>query len=167
MALNLPNNLVFVPLDVLTAEELNQLMANDTFIANQFPLSGDNIATGAVNTTKLANSAVTSSKIDWTTIKGSGQYIDLGPIRIQWGNTQGADLSGKTVTLPAPFANDTYTVATSANFYETGSSYWWCFVKSQTTTSFVVNGGFQPSSGGAGSADSSMWVMWIAIGLKP
>ena len=40
MALILPYpNLDFVPLDVLTAEEMNEIVANYTFIANQFPPS--------------------------------------------------------------------------------------------------------------------------------
>lgn len=62
MALTLPYpSLSFVPLDVLTAEEMNEIVANYTYIANQFPIGSANIA----------SSAVTSSKIDWTTIKYS------------------------------------------------------------------------------------------------
>lgn len=38
MALTLPYpNLDFVPLDILTAEEMNEIVANYTYIANQFP----------------------------------------------------------------------------------------------------------------------------------
>lgn len=63
MALSLPYNLVFVPLDVLTAEELNNLMADISYIGNQFPISSSNIGSGAVGSTQLASSAVTSAKI--------------------------------------------------------------------------------------------------------
>lgn len=63
MALSLPYNLVFVPLDVLTAEELNNLMADINFISNQFPLTSDKIGSGAIGSTQLASNAVTSAKI--------------------------------------------------------------------------------------------------------
>lgn len=42
--INLPYpDLDFVPLDILTAPELNQIVANYTYIANQFPIGGNNI----------------------------------------------------------------------------------------------------------------------------
>lgn len=63
MALSLPYNLVFVPLDVLTAEELNNLMADISYISNQFPLTSSNIGSGAIGSTQLATNAVTSAKI--------------------------------------------------------------------------------------------------------
>lgn len=44
MPLALPYpSMVFVPLDVLTADELNQIVANYEFIANQFPITLDQI----------------------------------------------------------------------------------------------------------------------------
>ena len=54
MALTLPYpDMVFVPLDILTAEEQNQLVGNIEFLANQFPLSASNIADGAVTADKI------------------------------------------------------------------------------------------------------------------
>ena len=44
MSLALPYpSMVFVPLDVLTADEMNHIVANYEFIANQFPITSDNI----------------------------------------------------------------------------------------------------------------------------
>lgn len=44
MALALPYpDLDFVPLDILTAEEMNQIVANYTHVAGQFPITSDNI----------------------------------------------------------------------------------------------------------------------------
>lgn len=44
MALTLPYpSLVFVPLDILTAEEQNEIVANYTYIANQFPIQTANM----------------------------------------------------------------------------------------------------------------------------
>lgn len=57
MALTLPYpDMVFVPLDILTAEEQNQLVGNIEFLANQFPIMSTNIA----------NDAVQSTNIDWS-----------------------------------------------------------------------------------------------------
>ena len=58
MALTLPYpSMNFVPLDILTAAEQNQLVANIEYIANQFPITNANIGSQAVK----------SSNIDWTT----------------------------------------------------------------------------------------------------
>ena len=47
MALTLPYpSMNFVPLDVLTAAEQNQLVANIEYIANQFPVTSSNIDWG-------------------------------------------------------------------------------------------------------------------------
>lgn len=60
MAATLPYpSIVFVPLDVLTAEELNQMAQNITALANMFPITSAGIG----------NAAVKSSNIDWTTMK--------------------------------------------------------------------------------------------------
>ena len=62
MALVLPYpSMVFVPLDVLTAEEMNQIVANYEFIANQFPLTSDKIDWSTAP-------SVAINKIDWSTI---------------------------------------------------------------------------------------------------
>lgn len=68
MALSLPNNISFVPLDVLTAEELNQVIQNIDFIAEQFPIAASSIGSGAIGTNQLANGAVTSDKISYSSV---------------------------------------------------------------------------------------------------
>lgn len=84
MALTLPYpNMDFVPLDILTASELDQMVANIEYIASGsvFPISSANIADNAITTAKIGNNAVTSSKIDFTTL-GFGNYslseVDTG-----------------------------------------------------------------------------------------
>lgn len=44
----------FVPLDVLTAEEMNHMSANDQYLAGLFPVSSANITDGAVTNAKLS-----------------------------------------------------------------------------------------------------------------
>lgn len=76
MALALPYpDMDFVPLDILTAAEQDQLVANIEYIANQFPLTGTNIGTGAV----------TEDKIDFTT------FANYGVIEEIVGTTTGND----------------------------------------------------------------------------
>lgn len=69
MTLTLPNpDMVFVPLDILTADEMNKMVANTQYIANQFPIASANIADSAVTGAKIASNTVKSQNIDWTTI---------------------------------------------------------------------------------------------------
>lgn len=68
MSLTLPYpDMVFVPLDILTAQELNEIVSNVEYISDQFPISSANIANNAVNTAQVANAAVTADKIDFGT----------------------------------------------------------------------------------------------------
>lgn len=67
MTLTLPNpSINFVPLDVLTAEELNEVVANINTIADAFPISAANIANGSITSAKIGNSAVNASAINWS-----------------------------------------------------------------------------------------------------
>lgn len=67
MAISLPNpGMVFVPLDVLTAEELNQIVQNIDTLAELFPLKAAQIGANAIGTNQLSNAAVTAPKLDWS-----------------------------------------------------------------------------------------------------
>lgn len=117
----------FTPLDVLTADELDQLVANINAV-NGGTAGTSQIADGAITTAKLASSAVSSTKIDWPTIigtivdsdvAGSG-YIDLGTIRIQWKNNRYSSLTTTAGafnswddTWSVPFKTATYAVTAS------------------------------------------------------
>lgn len=61
-------SLDFVPLDILTAEEMNQIVANYTAI-NNATIGTSQIADNSITTPKLANKSVTSAKVDFTTFK--------------------------------------------------------------------------------------------------
>jgi hypothetical protein len=53
MALTLPYpSISFVPLDVLTAEEMNHIVSNYTYIANQFPITPEKASFTAYSTTE-------------------------------------------------------------------------------------------------------------------
>lgn len=69
MPLALPYpSMVFVPLDVLTADELNQIVANYEFIANQFPITSNNID-WATLTAKTINATTTNTKVQNLSVK--------------------------------------------------------------------------------------------------
>ena len=83
MALTLPYpGLVFVPLDILTAEEQNEIVANYTYIANQFPISASNIDFSTIGSTCVTNTNQFTSNENWTTRLSttvpSGTYIVHG-----------------------------------------------------------------------------------------
>lgn len=61
-------NMDFVPLDVLTADELDQIVANIDAI-NNASIPTDSIANSAITTAKLADDSVTSDKIDFSTLR--------------------------------------------------------------------------------------------------
>jgi len=67
MALALPYpDMDFVPLDILLASELNQMVANIEYIGDSFPITTVNITDGAV----------TTDKIDWDT---TGVAVEFTP----------------------------------------------------------------------------------------
>lgn len=85
MSLTLPYpSIVFVPLDVLTAEELNQLNANTQAIANLFPLAASNINT--------------------STFKVNPKFMQVGTGTIEV-KPDGSGAGGGPVTFTTPFDN--------------------------------------------------------------
>lgn len=113
---------VYSPFDILTAEELNEDVANIESLA-----TGTGIGDGSISTAAIANAAVTASKIDFTTQSytpttsgitlGTGgtitaQYLNLNGLvwwrfRIVLGTGGTLNSAGSTVSLPVP-ASGTY-----------------------------------------------------------
>lgn len=81
-------------------------------------------------------------------------YVDVGSMRIQWGT---GVIGGSTVTLPALFADDQYSVVTQNTF----SAPRYTQVISKTATSFDLQ--TYTLAGGSSSTPSD----WQAVGLKP
>ena len=72
-------SLDFVPLDILTAEEMNQIVANYTAI-NNATIGTSQLANSSITTPKLANKAVTSDKVDWTTFATENGRTSTVPV---------------------------------------------------------------------------------------
>lgn len=154
----------------------------DASTVNQKITVGDvqstDIVANAVTTAKIANGAVTSAKIDWTTIPQGATglsyqnfkgYFDIGNIRIQYMNLKQTGLNtaayGYNVwqaTWPAPFGNDWYCAvanATSDTGNVAGND---LKVTGRTTTTVQINYNHVTN------IDSSeVYYSVIGIGLKP
>lgn len=80
------------------AEDAVLLGDGGTAVENPAPwVESSDIKNGAITTDKIANGAVKSNKIDWTTIgKSSNHYIKFGDIVIQWGVADFGDQSFST-----------------------------------------------------------------------
>ena len=103
MALTLPYpDMVFVPLDILTAEEQNQLVGNIEFLANQFPLAASNIANGAIGSDQLAAGAVKSQNVDWSTISSS-QLAEVSGGWVLLGEAEQSSGKSGTVSWTQPY----------------------------------------------------------------
>lgn len=113
MAATLPYpSIVFVPLDVLTAEELNQMAQNITALANMFPITSADIG----------NAAVKSSNIDWTTMKHwVPDYANRSSFNLASNNRARISQTGFAVIEVYSFNISSYQ---EINVYVNGSKVW-------------------------------------------
>lgn len=91
-------------------------------------------------------------------------YFDLGNMRIQWGTfTQGSGVAN--ITLPAAFANTSYTLTGNVQSVTPTTSTYGTAFSGKTTTSFIT---ITTSHNGVSvNVSASQTVAWQAIGLKP
>lgn len=109
MALSLPYpGLSFVPLDELSAEEMNEIVANYTYIANQFPITSTNLATSLQNL--IAGASYTSGS-QW---KPSRSTVCAGVLT---GNTSGSP----SVQFSIPLNKNTSAVSNITGYNITGT----------------------------------------------
>lgn len=95
-------NLDFTPLDILTASELDQMVANDKYLAN--------FCNGLAKGTNIENGVIQSRHISWSGMTNGSSYIKLGSILICFGsinvNFSGQAYSGESygkVNFPTKF----------------------------------------------------------------
>lgn len=159
MAASIPYpSIVFVPLDILTAEELNQLQANTVYLANLFPLAAASIADGAITNTKLGSAAVKTGNIDWTTLGAQyasadhGSDINIGTTDTtmlsvtvtpgKWAifaggslNANGAAIGDSSIALK----NGTSYLAGSTRFFNNQNQIWWLEVSTSAVFTATSN----------------------------
>lgn len=139
-------NMDFVPLDILTATELDQLVANIEAINNS------NITTNAI-----ASKAVTTAKIDYS---GHGRFY-----RTLGSNTQNIPANTATVLLfPSAIVTDV-NVSYSSGTFTVSQAGWWSISSSVRAVSngastgllrFKVNGTTTQDASGTAYASSSV-----------
>ena len=133
MALTLPYpSMNFVPLDVLTAAEQNQLVANIEYIANQFPVTSSNIdwATLGIGTQIASGNFSVGSNYDYTA-SSFPVYIRYSVSALSAGNAEYDIVFNDAVVVDA-FSNG----GQSYNFTRVGS----IFVPKGSTISCRVFG---------------------------
>jgi hypothetical protein len=89
----------------------------------------------------------------------TGSYVDLGQVRFQWGTNTNPSTQLRTVTLPAPFRDTTYSVTGNVVDQSTSDDRP-ISIGTRTTTTFQA----RPTVNASVSASP---FNWIAIGLKP
>lgn len=116
---------------------------------------------------QIGSSAVSNvplSLVGEITDNSPSNYLDIGTMRIQWG-TSGTNLGSQvTITLPAPFANASYSVVPVIISSNTASMFS-INVKTFSTTSFSINKLYL--NGTTTTACPAEAFTWQAIGLKP
>lgn len=121
----LPNpGMTFTPFDILTAEEMNNLVENIESLA-----TGTALDDSSVTTNKIANANVTSAKLATNFLKGRFQAnttnSDVSGLTIQqgWGflSGSGTQASGEAVTLPTAFTSTNYLVFVTPLGFKIGS----------------------------------------------
>ena len=117
-------SLDFVPLDILTAEEMNQIVANYSAI-NNATIGTNQLANSSITTSKLANKAVTSDKVDWATFKFPIPDYSKGTSISDSTNTWTAPKCGVVVAVLVADTTNGYKNATiSVNNKTVASALW-------------------------------------------
>lgn len=89
----------------------------------------------------------------------SSHYMDVGGMRIQWGNT-----TGTTITFPVPFKDTSYTCNPTVELNNNGTLTS-VFITSKSPTGVALQKSWY--NGGSWGTSLTCNVGWIAIGLKP
>lgn len=159
MALTLPYpDLDFVPLDILTAEEMNEIVANYTYIANQFPIESSNLdwasmrigekiwsQSNAYNTAYLDNSSYSQG---WRGYNFTNFGTVSGDATGHYG-TSSQDAIGGGVQLTSSAPTGLYLVSVIINEYNEGEDGYRPFTLLKNTTPLTGDIGVSQRGGSA------------------
>ena len=110
-------NMDFVPLDVLTANELDQIVANIEAV-NNAQITSAQLSNGSVSTAKIADSAVSADKIDWASL---GAKYNQVASQIEIGTTT-------TTMLTLALTAGTWLLIGTANFNHANTDVGDCYI---------------------------------------
>lgn len=143
-----------VSLNTTTSVLYNNYSGGTGFTGSNIPNAGES----HVKWQKRAGFLPLTDRISDETTVSAGTYVDVGPLRIQYGTGPSGSTGVRTITLPAPFKDANYSVAPAPVAADYASRSF--NLDTRTTTAFT---GRVTTNGGASGAAFS----WIAIGLKP
>lgn len=128
--------------------------------------SGAKAGASTVSTNSIADGAVTSDKIDWTTLTDGSSYVVFGKVGIAWGvnsvtmnGTSAGSFGAKTISLPITMASSSYSVQVTPS--DPGSTNALKITQqSRTKTTFQTTVGTAATSGTA-----TISITWLAVGI--
>lgn len=154
-----------------TDRELPQVVVNKLTQAqyNSATKSQDEfylVTDAKIDTVDIADGAITSAKIDWSTLGDQSSYIDLGAIRICFGSVSVTSIptgafgeKAQAITFPASFASTPMVFAQAGDMSGGCGEY--------VSPSSISTSGATLWCGHAGSTSgTSMNVSWLAVGAK-
>lgn len=159
-------NMDFTPLDILTADELDHIVANYTAINN-----------ATISPSIFSDGSIAMSKVDWSTATNGTSYFKIGRLGICWGTItatvgQRMDNFWADATVNFPI---TYSVAPTATFTaqafkregEAQPYHVTVNTNSVSTTSSSISIERLWYGGTVTPESTTVYVNWIAIGLLP
>lgn len=122
MALTLPYpSMVFVPLDVLTADEMNQIVANYEFISDQFPIDSDNIDWPTL-VAKTIDATTTNTKVKNLNVKLVYNDAGFGIISGTFKMVGDFDYNERLFSIPNKTSQNSGTIVGTFRNVDFGSS---------------------------------------------
>lgn len=97
----------FTPLDILTAAEMDQMVANDQYLRD--------FCAGLADGTNLSDGVIQARKLDLSSFTNNPKFIQAGtkPVRAYHSNSSGGS---ETITFSTPFDNTPAVIATPIAF---------------------------------------------------
>lgn len=158
-------NMDFTPLDILTADELDHIVANYTAINN-----------ATISPSIFSDGSIAMSKVDWSTATNGTSYFKIGRLGICWGTVtatvgQRPENFWADATVNFPL---TYSVAPTATFTaqvfkraDEQPYHVTINTNSVSTTSSSISIERTAYGGTVTTESTTVHVNWIAIGLLP
>lgn len=122
-------NMDFVPLDILTANELDQIVANIEAV-NNAQITSAQMSNNAVTSAKIADSAVSADKIDWASL--GAKYAS--------GSTTTAVTTSSTTMLTVSLTAGTWALFGVSDFNHASTDTGDCYIGFDNTTTNTAIG---------------------------
>lgn len=165
---------VFLDTQLTSNKVMIKLASNTRDTVQIIDYDSDNVTINGIDTFADRDALMTAlrdvfflTRAEQTAIndQASSGYMDVGETRMQWGETPAGLAEERTIILPAPYANTTYTVTANAMAAagDTMAHLVQLHPTAYTTTQFVASAWLL----GLSIVKDTTAIAWMAIGLKP